>query len=125
MTTLEGYMGRGRLSVTVEDSALTRTWSTAPFCLSSRAQPPILFVITSAVSFVIANGAPPIPFVITSAARDLLFLPRRHPARTGANPEAWTRSSFAHYAMGLHGAVEIESEWRALERTVGIGEDPG
>lgn len=42
----------------------------------------------------------------------------RNPVRRGlvANPEDWRWSSFRHYQTGLHGTVEIESEWTAAER---------
>ena len=42
----------------------------------------------------------------------------RNPVRRGlvANPEDWKWSSFRHYQTGLHGTVEIESEWTARER---------
>jgi putative transposase len=32
------------------------------------------------------------------------------------NPEDWKWSSFRHYATGVEGAVEIESEWTARKR---------
>jgi len=42
----------------------------------------------------------------------------RNPVRRGlvAKPEDWRRSSFPHYATGVRGTVEIESEWRARQR---------
>jgi putative transposase len=42
----------------------------------------------------------------------------RNPVRRGlvTNPEDWKWSSFRHYQTGLHGTVEIESEWTARER---------
>jgi len=42
----------------------------------------------------------------------------RNPARRGlvARPEDWKWSSFVHYATGLDGVVEIESEWTATKR---------
>jgi putative transposase len=42
----------------------------------------------------------------------------RNPVRRGlvAKPEDWRWSSFRHYATGLRGTVEIESEWTARER---------
>ena len=51
----------------------------------------------------------------------------RNPVKRGlvANPEDWTWSSFAHYATGAHGVVEVESEWTAVERAAAISEDPG
>jgi putative transposase len=42
----------------------------------------------------------------------------RNPVRRGlaAQPEDWPRSSFRHYATGMEGVVEIESEWTAAKR---------
>jgi len=42
----------------------------------------------------------------------------RNPVRRGlvAKPEDWKWSSFRHYQTGMHGTVEIESEWTARER---------
>jgi putative transposase len=42
----------------------------------------------------------------------------RNPARRGLveKPEAWPWSSFVHYATGVMGTVEIESEWTARRR---------
>jgi putative transposase len=42
----------------------------------------------------------------------------RNPVRRGlaATPEDWKWSSYRHYQTGLHGTVEIESEWTACER---------
>ena len=42
----------------------------------------------------------------------------RNPVRRGlvASPEDWPWSSFRHYATGLVGAIEIESEWTARKR---------
>jgi hypothetical protein len=42
----------------------------------------------------------------------------RNPVEHGlvANPEQWPWSSFRHYATGVAGAVEIESQWTAFER---------
>jgi putative transposase len=42
----------------------------------------------------------------------------RNPVRRGLveKPEDWKWSSFRHYATGVEGVVEIESEWRARER---------
>ena len=50
-----------------------------------------------------------------------------NPVKRGliAKPEDWTWSSFAHYATGVHEAVEVESEWTAVERAAAISEDPG
>ena len=51
----------------------------------------------------------------------------RNPVKRGlvAKPEDWNWSSFAHYATGAHGVVEVESEWTAVERAAAIREDPG
>jgi len=42
----------------------------------------------------------------------------RNPVRRGLTgfPEEWRWSSFAHYATGAEGAVEIESQWTARKR---------
>ena len=42
----------------------------------------------------------------------------RNPVRRGLveKPEDWKWSSFRHYATGVEGAVEIESEWTARKR---------
>ena len=42
----------------------------------------------------------------------------RNPVARGlaAKPEDWPWSSFRHYATGLEGVVEIESEWTARKR---------
>ncbi len=42
----------------------------------------------------------------------------RNPVRRGlvAKPEDWKWSSYPHYQTGMHGTVEIESEWTACER---------
>jgi putative transposase len=42
----------------------------------------------------------------------------RNPVVRGlvAKPEDWPWSSFLHYAKGVEGAVEIESEWTAFRR---------
>ncbi len=42
----------------------------------------------------------------------------RNPVRRGlaAKPEDWKGSSFRHYQSGVHGTVEIESEWTARDR---------
>jgi putative transposase len=42
----------------------------------------------------------------------------RNPVERGlvARPEDWEWSSFRHYATGLEGVVEIESEWTARKR---------
>ena len=42
----------------------------------------------------------------------------RNPVRRGLvdKPEDWTWSSFRHYATGVEGEVEIESEWTARRR---------
>ena len=42
----------------------------------------------------------------------------RNPVVRGlvAKPEDWAWSSFRHYATGIEGSVEIESEWTARRR---------
>ena len=42
----------------------------------------------------------------------------RNPVKRGLaeKPEDWAWSSFRHYATGLEGVVEIESEWTAQRR---------
>ena len=42
----------------------------------------------------------------------------RNPVKRGlvSSPEDWVWSSFRHYACGLEGVVEIESEWTARKR---------
>jgi len=42
----------------------------------------------------------------------------RNPVKRGlvAKPEDWAWSSFRHYATGVEGTVEIESEWTARRR---------
>jgi len=42
----------------------------------------------------------------------------RNPVKRGlvTKPEEWLRSSYRHYQTGMHGTVEIESEWTARER---------
>jgi putative transposase len=42
----------------------------------------------------------------------------RNPVSRGlvANPEDWEWSSFRHYATGVDGVVEIESQWTARRR---------
>jgi hypothetical protein len=42
----------------------------------------------------------------------------RNPAKRGLveRPEDWPWSSFRHYATGLRGTVEIESQWTAFGR---------
>jgi putative transposase len=42
----------------------------------------------------------------------------RNPVKRGlvTKPEDWQWSSFRHYQTGMHGTVEIESEWTASER---------
>ena len=42
----------------------------------------------------------------------------RNPVRRGlvAQPQDWKWSSYRHYQTGMHGTVEIESEWTARER---------
>jgi len=48
----------------------------------------------------------------------------RNPVRRGLaeRPEDWLWSSFRHYASGVEGAVEIESQWTARKRELaGVG----
>ena len=48
----------------------------------------------------------------------------RNPVARGLveRPEDWLWSSFRHYATGIEGVVEIESEWTAFKReAMGIG----
>jgi putative transposase len=42
----------------------------------------------------------------------------RNPVVRGlvVKPEDWAWSSFRHYATGVEGRVEIESQWRAMRR---------
>ena len=42
----------------------------------------------------------------------------RNPVKRGlvTKPEEWLWSSYRHYQTGMHGTVEIESEWTACER---------
>ena len=42
----------------------------------------------------------------------------RNPVKRGfvEKPEDWAWSSFRHYAFGVEGVVEIESEWTAMRR---------
>ena len=49
----------------------------------------------------------------------------RNPVVRGlvSSPEQWAWSSFRHYATGVEGAVEIESEWTARKRELN-GEVP-
>lgn len=51
----------------------------------------------------------------------------RNPVKRGlvAKPEDWNWSSFAHYATGAHGVVEVESEWTAQGRAGRRFEDRG
>jgi putative transposase len=50
-------------------------------------------------------------------AEKLRYL-HRNPVARGlvAEPEGWAWSSYRHYATGLEGIVEIESEWTAMRR---------
>jgi len=47
----------------------------------------------------------------------------RNPVKRGLceSPEDWEWSSFRHYATGLEGRVEIESEWTARKRERAAG----
>jgi putative transposase len=49
----------------------------------------------------------------------------RNPVVRGlvAKPEDWFWSSFRHYATGLAGAIEIESQWTAFRRNNQLPED--
>jgi putative transposase len=42
----------------------------------------------------------------------------RNPVKRGlvTKPEEWLWSSYRHYQTGMHGTVEIESQWTACER---------
>jgi putative transposase len=59
-------------------------------------------------------------FNVPTRAKHLekLHYMHRNPVVRGlvAKPEDWTWSSYRHYATGLEGAVEIESEWTAARR---------
>lgn len=50
----------------------------------------------------------------------------RNPVKRGLceRPEDWEGSSFRHYATGLEGHVEIESEWTARKRERAAGRLP-
>jgi putative transposase len=50
--------------------------------------------------------------------REKLRYMHRNPVKRGLvlKPEDWRWSSFRHYATGLMGVVEIESQWTAAER---------
>jgi hypothetical protein len=37
-------------------------------------------------------------------------------SRQAAKPEDWPLSSFRHYATGVEGRIEIESQWSAMRR---------
>jgi len=47
----------------------------------------------------------------------------RNPVKRGLveHPEDWVWSSFRHYATGIEGPVEIESQWTARRREVAAG----
>ena len=59
-------------------------------------------------------------FVVPSEAKrkEKLRHMHRNPVKRGlvANPAGWSWSSFRHYATGVMGTVEIESEWTAWRR---------
>ena len=38
-------------------------------------------------------------------------------------PQEWVWSSFVHYATGVEGAIQIESEWTARRRELGSGRE--
>ena len=48
----------------------------------------------------------------------------RNPVKRGLceRPEGWEWSSFRHYAIGIEGRVEIESEWTARKRERAVWE---
>ncbi len=50
--------------------------------------------------------------------REKLDYIHNNPVRRGlvARPEDWPWSSFRHYATGVEGTVEIESQWTARKR---------
>lgn len=50
--------------------------------------------------------------------REKLGYIHRNPVQRGlvAQPEDWPWSSFRHYATGVEGTIEIESEWTARKR---------
>jgi putative transposase len=52
------------------------------------------------------------------ARSDVIRYIHRNPVKRGlvASPEQYRWSSFSHYATGIRGAVEIESEWTARLR---------
>lgn len=54
----------------------------------------------------------------TEKTTEKLRYMHRNPVKRGlvACPEDWAWSSFRHYATGLEGTVEIESEWTARRR---------
>ena len=60
---------------------------------------------------VLPGGRPKAPFCIHGD--DLLDGPS---TLTGHRPEQYQWSSFTHYATGIPGVVEIESEWTARTR---------
>lgn len=53
-----------------------------------------------------------------SARSDVIRYIHRNPVKRGlvASPEQYRWSSFNHYATGMRGVVEIESEWTASTR---------
>jgi putative transposase len=59
-------------------------------------------------------------FNVSSHARfvEKLRYIHRNPVKRGlvARPKDWRWSSYCHYQTGMHGTVEIESEWTARER---------
>ena len=52
------------------------------------------------------------------ACSEVIRYIHRNPVKRGlvAKPEDWPWSSFRHYATGLDGTVEIESQWTAFAR---------
>jgi putative transposase len=55
--------------------------------------------------------------------REKLRYMHRNPVKQGLvdKPEDWAWSSFRHYATGLEGTVEIESQWTARKREQSTG----
>ena len=53
-----------------------------------------------------------------TARSEMIRYIHRNPVKRGLvdKPEDWTWSSFRHYANGLQGTVEIESQWTTFRR---------
>ena len=60
-----------------------------------------------------------------AARSEVIRYIHRNPVKRGlvAKPEEWAWSSFRHYASGVKGAVEIESQWTVFERGNRLPED--